>query len=155
MWCVICKITPWPLTGAKAFPIFLKVFLIHFPGRRTEFGQTETGTICKRFYYLTVINFKRHLLSGERDKSKYNFNSTDQLWLTSSIDHATNPLASGIQKSFTITLRLSALELFTVITFECHLPFAVFLFSDYGISCIWKPPLRLIKSPFDGFGSGV
>ena len=33
--CGIYKITPWQLTGAKAFPILLKVFLIHFPGNKT------------------------------------------------------------------------------------------------------------------------
>jgi len=127
---VIHKITPWQLTGAKAFPIFLKVFLIHFPGEKTKSGQIETGKICKRIYYLIVKN-----TYCERENSKI-FNRADQVRLTSSIDYASNPLASGIQESFTITFRLSALEFLTVVTFKCHLSFAIFLFPDDGISCI-------------------
>lgn len=70
MRCVIYKIAPWQLTGANAFPIFLKVFLIHFPWKRTYLVRLREEQFAKGFInYLTVINVKRHLLLGERDRS--------------------------------------------------------------------------------------
>ena len=75
--------------------------------------------------------------------------------ITSHIDNTTNPFSSFIQEPFTVDYCLSTFKLSTVVTFEYHLPFTVFLCLYDCRSCIRKFLLSLIKSTFNSLSCDI
>ena len=78
-----------------------------------------------------------------------------QMHPTCGIDNAPDPLASGIQKAFTVSLCLSTFQVSTSITLQWHFSLALSFFLDDCISCILKFLLRRIKGCFYSFGGIV